>query len=68
MMTCPRCQQDYLEKYVDIASRRVFISCPECDATWSGESRPSVSNFVDLEEFLGTNGIDWAKAQALGPL
>jgi NAD-dependent SIR2 family protein deacetylase len=66
MTTCPRCEQDYLERYIDSASRSVFITCPECDATWPEGVRPSVTNFEELESFLGANGLSWEQAQALG--
>ena len=68
MTTCPRCEQDYLEKYIEPGSRSVFVTCPECDATWPEGVQPSATNFEDLESFLGANGLSWDQAQALGQL
>jgi transcription elongation factor Elf1 len=48
---CPRCKEDYLLVTLDKATDKLYLSCSECEASWShpDDVENTEKMFVDLD-------------------
>jgi len=56
---CPRCEQDYLRRWVLTPTGERVSLCPECEATWlEGESIEQYT-FTNFRGFLQARGLPY---------
>ena len=56
-VACPRCEQEWLECVVIIATGEEIVACQECDATWAVDEERLLANMRDYQTYLGSLGL-----------